>query len=67
MKKPKREELVRQIVEEIGLTSEKKTEGYFTRSQLLDLLTGVRSLKNELDTLSAGAKHNVRLEKSSSN
>ena len=47
-KKKKRHEIVKQIIQETGLTNVKKTPAYFSRSQLLDLLSTIRDYKSQL-------------------
>lgn len=39
MKKPKRHELIRLIIQKTGITKGKRTQEYLTRKQLLDLNT----------------------------
>ena len=51
MKKPKRKALVEQLMQETGLTGGKRTAAYFSRSQLLDLISIIRSYKLEVETL----------------
>lgn len=67
MKKPKRSQIMQQIISEIGLTASKKTSGYFTRNQLLELLNILRNHKLSENNLERGDKLNDRIETSSSN
>lgn len=58
MRKPKRKELVSQIMTETGVTGEKKTSAYFSRGQLLDLLSIVRAYKLKIKSLTVGKHDN---------
>ena len=56
MKKPKRDDLVRQVMAETGLTGDKKTPTYFTRNQLLDLLAIIRGYRTQLQKLTVAVE-----------
>lgn len=47
MRKPKRADLVKIICEKIGLPPGKKTDGFFTREQLMELTLWVERQKDK--------------------
>ena len=56
MRKPKRVDLVQQIITETGITSNRKTPAYFSRDQLLELFAIIRELKCKIASLTCGEK-----------
>ena len=59
MKKLKRRELVKQILNETGVSSNTSTPAYFSRNQLLEILVSIRNGNRKIQSLTVGESQNV--------